>query len=94
MELGNYYYVIRIMGLLCKIMTSHVSNDLFLVTVHECRYNGIKHLRILKRHNMYGFNVKNCVYSSLLELVVYYAHHSLDTHNPALTTTLAYPYNA
>ena len=56
-----------------------------------CRFNGIKHLRVLKYQNMFGFNIMNCTYPTLIDLVLYYSRHSLDTHNPTLTTTLAYP---
>ena len=57
------------------------------------RYNGIKHLKVIQHEDKYGFSVP-CNYSSLLELIIHYSENSLETHNPKLTTTLAYPLNS
>ena len=57
------------------------------------RYNGTKHLKVVQHDGKYGFSVP-CLYSSLLELIVHYSENSLETHNPKLTTTLAYPLNS
>ncbi|XP_019854198.1 PREDICTED: phosphatidylinositol 3-kinase regulatory subunit gamma-like [Amphimedon queenslandica] len=53
-------------------------------------YQGIKHLKVVQDSNKYGFSVP-CNYSSLIDLVLHYSENSLETHNPKLTTTLAYP---
>ena len=53
-------------------------------------YFGIKHLKVVQDSNKYGFSVP-CVYGSLMDLILHYSENSLETHNPKLTTTLAYP---
>ena len=55
-------------------------------------YDGIKHIKVVQDGEKYGFSVP-CQFLSLLELVLYYSDISLETHNPVLTTTLAYPIN-
>ena len=53
-------------------------------------YNGLKHLKVVRDDDKYGFSVP-CRYNSLLGLILHYSENSLETHNPKLTTTLTYP---
>jgi phosphoinositide-3-kinase regulatory subunit len=57
-------------------------------------YNGIKHLKVVQdTSGKYGFSVP-CSFHSLSELIIHYSVNSLETHNPKLTTTLAFPFRA
>ena len=53
---------------------------------------GIGHIQILRsERGAYGFTEPYLLFPNLVDLVLYYATHSLEEHNPDLTTTLAYP---
>lgn len=58
-----------------------------------CSWNGVRHVKILRYNNKYGFS-KTFQHNSLQELVLYYSHKSLWRHNESANTTLAYPYNS
>jgi len=53
--------------------------------------SGIGHIQILRSDRGFGFTEPYLLFSSLVDLFLHYATHSLEEHNPDLTTTLAYP---
>ena len=53
--------------------------------------SGIGHIQILRSERGYGFTEPYLLFASLVDLVLHYTTHSLEEHNPSLTTTLAYP---
>lgn len=52
---------------------------------------GVGHILIHQSNQGFGFTPPYLVYPTLKDLVVHYANHSLQEHNPQLTTTLAHP---
>ena len=75
------------------ICLCHYVHILYLLSLYLYlinRYNGIKHLKVIQHEDKYGFSVP-CNYS---ESIIHYSENSLETHNPKLTTTLAYPLNS
>ena len=60
-------------------------------TAYRGVVKGIGHIQILRSDRGYGFTEPYLLFPSLVDLVFYCASHSLEEHNPDLTTTLAYP---
>ncbi|XP_046457115.1 phosphatidylinositol 3-kinase regulatory subunit alpha-like isoform X4 [Daphnia pulex] len=52
---------------------------------------GVGHILIHRSERGFGFTEPYLLFPTLNDLVVYYAGHSLEEHNPQLTTTLAHP---
>lgn len=52
---------------------------------------GVGHILIHRSERGFGFTEPYLLFPTLNDLVVYYANHSLEEHNPQLTTTLAHP---
>ena len=52
---------------------------------------GVGHILIHRSERGFGFTEPYLLFPTLNELVLHYAGHSLEEHNPQLTTTLAHP---
>ena len=52
---------------------------------------GVGHILIHRSERGFGFTEPYLLFPTLNDLVIHYAGHSLEEHNPQLTTTLAYP---
>ncbi len=52
---------------------------------------GVGHILIHRSERGFGFTEPYLLFPTLNDLVLYYAGHSLEEHNPQLTTTLAHP---